>query len=145
MNVRSVQGDPAGRVFAVVKTSLNSPGDPLTVLLWLDSTGQWRNRVVGTVADDLTRAIVQIDTTNRRLHVFAASPCCNGGTIYTKSSPLASISFAPGKGTPFIQSATDVNINNPSATKRNVNSATDVVVVAGDDTTQYYLHNSLNL
>ena len=145
MNVRSVQNDPAGRVFAVVKTSLNSPADPLTVLLWLNSAGQWNNKVVGTVADDLTRAIVQIDTTSRKLHVFAASPCCNGGTIYTKSSPLTNISFAPGKGTPFIQSATDVNINNPSGTKRNVNSATDVVVLAGDDTTHFYLHNSLNL
>jgi hypothetical protein len=145
MSVRSVQGDSAGRVFAVVKTSLNSPGDPLTVLLWLNSKGKWKNRVVGTVADDLTRAIVQVDPTNRKLYVFAASPCCNGGTIYMKSSPLDTISFAPGKGTPFIQSATDVNINNPSATKRNLNSTTDVVVLAGDDTTHFYLHNTLNL
>ena len=145
ISVRSVQGDSAGRVFAVVKTSLNSPGNPLTVLLWLNSSGQWNNRVVGTVADDLTRAIVQIDSTNRRLYVFAASPCCNGGTIYMKSTSLANISFGPGKGTPFIQSATDVNINNPSATKRNVNSATDVVVLAGDDTSRFYLHNTLNL
>jgi hypothetical protein len=145
MNVRSLQNDPAGRVFAVVKTSLNAPNDPLTVLLWLDSTGQWRNTVVGTVADDLTRAIVQIDPTNRKLYVFAASPCCNGGTIYMKSSSLDNVSFVAGKGTPFIQSTTDVNINNASGTKRNVNSTTDVVVLAGDDTTQFYLHNTLNL
>jgi hypothetical protein len=145
LSVRSVQGDAAGRVFGVVKTSLNSPGDPLTVLLWLNSSGQWQNKVVGTVADDLTRAILQIDPTNRKLYVFAASPCCNGGAIYMKSSSLDAISFGAGKGTPFIQSATDVNINNPSATKRNVNSTTDVVVLAGDDTTRFYLHNSRNL
>jgi hypothetical protein len=145
MSVRSVQGDAAGRVFAVVKTSLNSPGDPLTVLLWLNSSNQWKNKVVGTVADDLTRAIVQIDPSNRKLYVFAASPCCNGGRIYMKSSSLDAINFAPGKGTPFIQSPTDVNINNPSSTKRNLNSTTDAVVLAGDDTTRYYLHNRLNL
>ena len=79
------------------------------------------------------------------VHMFAASPCCNGGAIYHKQTSLDSISFPAGLGTPFIQSATDTHINNPTSTKQNVDDTTGLLVAAGDDFlgTDSYFHNRL--
>ena len=37
INLKGLSGDPAGRVFAAVKTSRNNPGDPLVMLLVLNA------------------------------------------------------------------------------------------------------------
>jgi len=145
INLRSLQADPSGRVFAATKTSLNQPGDPLIQLLVLQQNDSWARHTFGRVSDNHTRPMVVIDREHRQLYMFAASPCCNGGAIYYKQTSLDSISFAPGLGTPFMQSATDTHINNLSSTKQELNARTGLVAIAGDDTTRTYWHNSIPL
>lgn len=145
LNLKQLSADATGRVYAVTKTSLNNGGAPLILLLVLKPNGTWERHTVGTVADSHTRPILLIDTDNRMLYFFAASPCCSGGIIYMKSTSIDNINFPSGKGTPFIESATDTTINNPSSTKQNVNGATGLVVIAGDDHSKYYLHNTIDL
>jgi hypothetical protein len=138
-------GDPAGEVLAAVKTSLHGSTQMLVHLLRLGADDTWTSHEFGTVTDEQTRPLVQIDVDNRQVYVFAASPCCRGAAIYMKVSSLDNISFAPGLGTPFIQSATDANINNPTGTKQTVDSASGLLVLAGDDVTHFYLHNYRSL
>ncbi len=145
LNLKSLQADADGRVYAATKTSLNAGNAPLMLLLVLDGNGSWQRHTVATVAENHTRPLVLIDQENRQLYWFAASPCCSGGTIYYKQTSLDNISFAPGLGTPFIESSTDVNINNISSTKQALDSSTGLVAIASDDHTRYYLHNAFSL
>ncbi|HET7475687.1 MAG TPA: hypothetical protein VFJ97_06630 [Dermatophilaceae bacterium] len=150
LNIKSLTADASGAVFAVVKTSLNDaspavPTDPLIVVYRLNLSGSWTKSVAWRVADNLTRAIIVLDTANRRVHVFGAAPCCSGGVIYTKQASFDSLAFPTGLGTPFIKSSTDTKINNPTSTKQTVNATTGLLVLAGDDSTRFYLHNLLPL
>jgi hypothetical protein len=145
INLKSLQGDASGRVFAAVKASHDLPTDPEVHLLALRLDGTWTSHPVFTVAEGHTRAIVLIDSEHRRLHLFAAAPCCSGGVVYTKSSPLDNIRFEPGLGTPFIANGTHTQVNNPTSTKQNLDSSTGLLVLAGDDASKRYLHNYVSL
>ena len=145
INLKALSGDPAGRVFAAVKTSLNGSNDPLMVLLVLRPDGTWANYTFGTAGQNHTRPIVEIDQQNRNLYYFAAHPCCSGGTIYYKQTSLDTLAFPTGLGTSLMQSASDVCINNVSSTKQNLTNATDLVVIAGADCTHSYFHNKIDL
>lgn len=134
-----------GRVFAVTKTSLNGPADPLIILSVLELNGTWSRYTFATVAEQHTRPIVQLDEDNDRVYVFASAPCCSGGVIYYKSAPLSAISFAPGLGTPIIVSSLDPKVNNVSSTKQAVGNQSGLVIIAGDDSTRRYLHNQIVL
>jgi PKD repeat protein len=146
INLKSLQADASGRVFAAVKTSLNdltnpNPNAPLIMLLSRDpATGDWSSAVFGRVADDHTRPIVLLDETNHVIHMFATAGE-SGGTIYEKTSPLDSISFATGLGTPFVRDAASANMNNATSTKQNLNATTGLLVLATNDATGYYWHN----
>lgn len=150
LNIKSVDA-ASGQVFAAVKTSLNDgtrvASDPLIVLYRFDiATATYTARTVWTVADDVTRAIVVLDTSGSRAHVFGAAPCCSGGIVYTKTAPFdLATGFEPGLGTPAIRSSLDPKINNVTSTKQSVNSSTGLLVLAGDDSTRYYLHAYLPL
>jgi hypothetical protein len=146
LNVKSLEADPSGKVFAATKTALNRQRDQSIVLLVLHPDGTWSNHVVWRVVDAFTRPIVLIDEENRQLYVVAANgPCCDAGAIYYKQTALDTPSFEPGLGTPLIQSATDIHINNPTSTKQNLNGATGLLVEAADNTSKFYLHNHLPL
>jgi hypothetical protein len=152
LNIKSIDADTSGHIYAAVKTSLNdkSPAvasDPLIVIYRLDTAGGWTSSTAWTVAQDMTRSIVVIDSQNRRVHTFAAGPCCNGGTIWTKSAPLDNPTFADGLGTAFINNSDPVAqpANNPTSTKQAVNSSTGLLVLASMDTTRDYVHNFLPL
>ena len=145
INLKGMSGDPAGRVFAAVKTSRNNPDDPLVVLLVLKPDGTWTNHTVTTVAESETRAIVTIDQQNRQLYVFAAAPCCSGGSVYYKQTSLDAIAFPTGMGPSLMHSATDSCINNVSSTKQNLTGSSDLVVIAGADCTDFYFHNKIDL
>jgi Ca2+-binding RTX toxin-like protein len=151
ISLRSLQvDDVSGRVFAAVKTSLNdlpnpNPNAPLIFLMALGQDGNWTNHVFGRIGDNHTRPIVMIDEEHRDLYMFATAPCCDGGAIYYKKTALSNISFPEGVGTPFIQSATDTQINNATSTKQNVNSDTGLLVQASDDTSKFYVHNFIDL
>jgi hypothetical protein len=149
MNLKALRGDPAGLVFAVVKTSRNDaadsrPSDPLIVLLVLRRDGIWDQHVVGTVSDNQTRPLLMIDTDHRMLHVYMSAPCCSGGSIYTKTASLDAISFPEGAGDLFIESTAE-GINNPTSTKQNLTRETGLLVLASDDKLDRYLHNWLAL
>ena len=151
ISLRSVSAtDSSGRVFAAVKTSLNDasaadPNAPLIVLLVRDRDGNWTNHTFSRVADNQTRPIVMLDEEHRDLYMFATSSCCNGGAILYKKTNLNNISFSDGPGDPFIQGSTDVNINDATSTKQNVNSATGLMVMASSGVSGYYWHNAINL
>ena len=150
ISVRSLQAtDSSGRVFAAVKTSLNdvsnpNPNAPLTMLAVRDRDGNWTNHTFGRVEDNHTRPIVMLDEEHRDLYMFATSPCCNGGSIYYKKTSLNNISFSDGLGEPFIQSTSNVNINDATSTKQNVNSARGLMVMASSGTSGYYWHNEIS-
>ena len=149
LNIKALIDDPSGRVFAVVKTSLNDkspnvPADPLIVLHTISGTSA-SSATVWSVADDVTRAILMLDSDNQNVHVFGAGPCCSGGVVYTKSSGYNSPSFAIGLGTPFIQLASDPKINNVTSAKQTVNATSGLLAMASDDSTRYYVHNFLTL
>src|SRR5829696_3320863 len=145
INLKSLQADSSGRVFAAVKTSLTSPDAPLTLLLALQQDDAWSSHVFGRVQDDHTRPMVLIDETHRELYMFATAPVSPGGTIYYKKTGLDNISFEQGLGTPFVKSSTDTTINNATSTKQNLNANTGLLVLASDDTSDYYLHNTIDL
>jgi len=149
MNLKSVQADASGVVYAVAKSSAtgraDGPDAPLIVLLVMAADGGWQRHTVSRVVDNATRAIVLIDEEHRQLYVFVSAPCCSGGAIYVKQSSLDDISFPDGTGTPFIQSSIHTRISHPTSTKQNLNSTTGLLVLASDDSTRTYLHNTINL
>jgi PKD repeat protein len=138
----NLKTDAAGRVFAAVKTSKSASADPLTMLLVRAAGGGWTSSVFGLVRDHHTRPIVEIDEVGGIVHMFATSPE-SSGTIFEKTSPVNSISFAAGLGTPVIKDA-DAKVNNATSTKQNVDSSTGLVVVASGSAGRYW-HNFLPL
>jgi PKD repeat protein len=158
LNLKTVQADQAGRVFAAVKTSLDElPGSPssspqINLLVFKPGTGSWSSTPFGTLADCHTRPIVVLDEENAEVHVFATAPSTSGcayagapGTIYEKVAPMDNPVFAPGRGTPIIRDAASANMNNPTSTKQSVNSSTGLVVLAGNTSTKTYWHADLAL
>jgi hypothetical protein len=150
MNLKALRDDPAGLVFAAVKTSRNDlpspdPDDPLIVLLVLRRDGSWEQHVVGSVRDNSTRPLLEIDTDHRQVYVFTSAPCCSGGSILYKTARLDELDFPVGDGSPFIRRGRSAALNNPTSTKQNVDAMTGILVLASDDKINYYMHNSLAL
>ncbi len=150
LNLKALHHDPAGRLVAVVKTSLNdvpdvAPDRPLIVLLVLRDDGTWDQHEVSRVADNQTRPLLMVDEEHRQLLVFTSGPCCSGGSIYFKATSLDDIAFTTGIGTPFMDVGPQGKINNPASTRQNLGSTTDLLVVASDDDSNRYLHNVLYL
>ena len=146
INIKAIQNDPEGRVFAIVKTSLNDPDDPMNVVLVRRMGGVWdTDNVFGRGSDAQTRAGLVIDSQNDDVYSFAAAPEYVGGTIYMKKVSVNGLlngnPFGNGLGQVFIQSDTATRINNPTATKQPVNDDRDLVVLASDWPTRTYLHN----
>src|SRR6476660_329145 len=146
LNIKQLQADPSGRVFAVIKTSLDRAGSTSAqiVVLGRSSTGAWSRATFGTVADCHTRPILMLDTTNNLVRVYATAPdsgCAftgSAGTIFEKTSPMSSLSFVPGRGTPVIRDAASSNLNNATSSKQSVNNTSGVVVLATNDATKKY-------
>jgi hypothetical protein len=150
----NLKADASGRVYAAVKTSLGDgsnpdPNAPLVALLVRDpASGTWSTTTVWRVSDGgtngFTRPIVEIDSSNQVLHVFATSSDL-GGAIYEKTSPLGSISFPVGNGTPFIVDGGSLTLNNSTSTKQSVTTASGLAVLCGSDGTSFYWHNYQSL
>ncbi|SIM50377.1 hypothetical protein [Micromonospora cremea] len=156
INIKALQADASGRVFAVVKTGLDDAGGtssaPLIMLLARDaSTGDWSSYPVGRIRDCQTRPVLLLDSEHQTLYVFMTAPDSGcpysgyPGTIFMKSSPMGSITFPDGRGTPVIRDALSPNMNNVTTTKQDVTSTTGMVVVASNDSTQRYWHAELQL
>jgi hypothetical protein len=146
INLKSLQSDGSGRVFALTKTSLNDAVNPdanapLVLLLVRNAAAGWSVSTVWRISDgDMTRPILLIDETNLVLHAFASSST-SGGTIREKTSAVNSISFATGLGTTFVKDAASNSLNNATSTKQNLTRASGLVLLASNDSTGYYWHN----
>ena len=151
ISLRSLDRDSSGRLYAVVKTSLNdvTPVDPsaplIVVMVYTPSTGAWVSATFGRVQDNHTRAILELDATHGTVHVFATGPATAGsgsfvGNIYEKTSPMGALSFGIGLGTPVIRDTHSAAMNNVSSTKQTVTAASGLVVLAGNDSTKSYWH-----
>ncbi|MEP7188121.1 MAG: hypothetical protein ABI901_02885, partial [Roseiflexaceae bacterium] len=150
INIKSLQSDDSGTIYAAVKTSFGDPGcggsssSPLINLVVRKPNNTWNVATFGTVGNDHTRPLVLLDTTNRMVYMFATSQTtCGVSAIYMKSTSMDTLSFPPGKGTPFISSSSSTCINNATSTKQTVNSTTGLVVLASDKNSKVYLHNAL--
>lgn len=151
VNLKQLVGDPQGRIFAAVKTSANDApdADPTATLTGVlvrtpraDGTGAWETVPAGTVADDYTRPIIAIDSTNQELYFFATAPG-SGGDIYYKKTPLANPSFGPGRGDKFVDTAPVVN--NASSAKDPVTAESGMVVLASAEGRKRYAHGEMAL
>jgi hypothetical protein len=142
----NLKADPAGNLYAVVKTSLSGSGDQNVVALRrAASNGAWTSATVinrSTTANQYTRGVAVVDTVNNLLHVYATSPESNG-TIYEKTSPLNALSFTvSGLGTPFIRDNSPNDLNNATTTKQPATSTTGILVLAGHETLNEYWWNA---
>lgn len=158
INLKALLADQQGRVFAVAKTSLDElSGAPkssaqILLLVFRPGTGAWSSTVFGTLADCHTRPQLLLDDEHQIVHVFATAPTSSGcpyagapGTIYTKSAPMDDPVFPPGRGIPVITDADSAHVNNVTSTKQSVNSATGIVVLAANDSTDRYWHADIPL
>jgi PKD repeat protein len=149
INLKSLQTDGSGRVYAAIKTSFDNSSQPLIMLLVRDrSTGNWSSYPIARVSDCPNRPLVLIDEEHRVLHSFFTAPgppgySCNssGGAIYEKTSPLDAIAFPVGRGTPVLVDADSPYVHNVSSTKQNVTSGTGIVVLARNSHTARYWHH----
>ena len=148
LNLKSLQGDNSGRIFAAVKTSRGDAGEPSTdpsvvVLQRPAAGGTWARATASTVGDKLTRPQIALDSTNSRLYVLLSTE--SGGTVYYRSSPLSTLAFSgTAKSTPFIR-ATGASINDATTTKQTVNATTGLVVLATDKDAGRYYHGEMSL
>jgi hypothetical protein len=149
INLKSLQADPSGAIFAAVKTSTPdsgscSGGKDLIRLVVRYPNNTWKWTTFGTGSDQHTRPIVLLDTSNRQVYMFATAPT-GCGVIYYKKTSMDNPSFPTGKGTPFISSSTYTCINNATTTKQTVDASTGIVVLASDESKRFYLHNAIEL
>lgn len=157
LNIKSLQSDSTGRVFAVIKTGLDelasagSTAPEIVVLARNVSTGGWSRATFGTVADCHTRPVLMLDSTNNLLRVFATAPDSGCpfsgavGSIFEKTSPMDNLSFTSGRGTPVMRDVTSANLNNVSGSKQTVNATTGLVMLASNDSTNRYWFSDRSL
>src|SRR4051794_30527420 len=151
INLKSLQSDAAGRVYAAVKTSLNDVGAPsssaqLNLLVFKPATGAWNSFIFGRISDCHTRPLVVLDEQHLVVHMLATAPI-NGcsfsgapGSIFEKTAPMDNPTFPTGRGTAVIQDGSSANLNNATSTKQGVNTKSGLVVLAGNDSTKFYWH-----
>ena len=131
-----------GHVYAVTKTSVNDVGRPVPgptqaqfILNVRSPTGAWRLHDVEAVSNEIgqSRPIVLLDETNRELYVFYKQ---GDGIVYERTS-LANIDFS-GEARPAI-TVRGVSLNNVTSTKQNLNSRTELMILAtGNDSRAYH-------
>jgi hypothetical protein len=143
INLKSLVDDVQGRVFAAVKTSKTASGDAIILVLKRTSNGTWTSATGARVSDGSTRPQIVLDSEHSVLYLLMTAPE-SGGTIYYKSSPLASLAFPSGRGSVFMQ-ASGARLNNVSTTRDPVTSATGLVAIASDDSNKRYYHTEMSL
>jgi hypothetical protein len=137
--------DGSGNLYATTKTGLTGAGKPLVFFLKRSPSGTWTPYQLWGTEDETTRPIIVIDSTHQKLYAFARSLAPGPGIIYKKEVDLTTMSIPSGLGEVFIQSDTDLDINNPTSTKQWVTSETSLLVLCSDKITNYYMHNYIDL
>ncbi|MFY9914264.1 MAG: hypothetical protein WAK18_06340, partial [Nocardioidaceae bacterium] len=150
INLKQITGDASGQIFAAVKTSkgdlaTDAPTDPLVGVLVRtpqgNGPGLWSFVEAGTVADNHTRPIIAIDSTNRELYFFGSAR----GNIWYKKTDLDHPDFSnqPGLGETFIDAKAAVN--NATASKDAVTSDSGLVILASSEGQKRYIHGEMDL
>ncbi|GKV73696.1 Ig-like domain-containing protein [Pseudarthrobacter sp. NCCP-2145] len=158
LNIKALLADSAGRVYAAVKTSLDSSTDKtlpqLQLLVFRPGTGSFTRSTIATLADCVTRPQILLDTTNNVVRAFHTAPSTSvsgcaysgvPGSIYEKTASMDNPVFGSGRGTPVIQDGASANINDVTTTKQGVNATTGVVVMASNKATQRYWFSDRSL
>lgn len=157
-----------GELFMALKTGIDpiaQPTEPLIVLVTRESDGT--TSVVNVAPGDSrdTRPIVVVNESTNELNLFTVNKT-DGEAVCrftaTITSPLSDINFiadncSPPEGEPpdspaalaglvdadiFIgDGVTYLNTNNPSSTKQQVTDVSGVLVLASDESTDFYVHN----
>ncbi|MGP4033284.1 PKD domain-containing protein [Pseudarthrobacter sp. 1C304] len=152
LNVKTLQSDTAGRVFAAIKTGLNDTAGnqslaQLQLLVFRPGTGAFTTSTIATVADCVSRPQIVLDTQNNTVHAFHTAPgtdvsgCAFSGTpgaIYEKTASMDNPAFPSGRGTPIIQDGASANMNDVTTSKQSVNNTTGLVVLASNNVTKRY-------
>jgi PKD repeat protein len=148
LNVKQLQTDNSGRIWAVIKTSLDEAGAgsgaPQIVVASRGSRGGWSRATFGTVGDCHTRPVLMLDSTNSLAHVYATAPdsgcpfAGSAGSIFKKTSSMNNLSFTSGRGTPVMRTAGSPNLNNVTGSKQTVDASTGIVMLASNDATKQY-------
>lgn len=156
INIKSLQADPSGNIFAMVKTSLNNGANPQLMLFVAKKnvTGySWNTYVESTHSDNQTRPLLLINTSQRMLYVFTTTE--GGGDVYYKSTSMDTPDFSnqPGPGKLFM-TASGYALNNITGTKQTVNTSSGIVILVSHDNeaggadstaSDHYFHNYINL
>jgi len=139
-----------GTVYVATKTKFASKTvlNPQTRLLVRDAGGNWTAHTISYSPDQRTRPIVVLDTENGLIHVFetgphpsGADPETSGGDIFESPSRMSPISFAVLSRRPVIQDDDSPGMTNATSTKQNLDSTTDLAVVATNILTKSYWHH----
>ncbi|HEU4666540.1 MAG TPA: PKD domain-containing protein [Arthrobacter sp.] len=152
LNLKSLQADTSGRVYAAVKTSLNDTSqDPalpqLLLLVFKPGTGAFTQSTISVTGDCVSRPQIVLDIGNGLVRAFQTAPPTSvsgcaysgvAGSIYEKTASMDNPVFAPGRGTPIMQAASSSNINNATTTKQGVDNSTGLVVLASDNVAKRY-------
>lgn len=154
-----------GTVYMVGKTGKDTAACatnkqvPLIEFFRRTTAGTWSSHLVGTVGDCNTRPQLLVSEELDTAWVFMTSPN-GGGAIYTKSAPLSgpdelvfrgTADQTTQRGSPFIRSATETAIDDPTTTKQSVTAASGIVVLAnnllktGTTNAKFYLHNEMSI
>ncbi|XTR52132.1 PKD domain-containing protein [Pseudarthrobacter sp. So.54] len=152
LNLKTLQSDSTGRVFAAIKTSLNDTSTnqslaQLILVVFKPGTGSFSTSTIATVGDCVSRPQIILDTQNNMVHAFHTAPgtgvsgCAYSGipgAIYEKTASMDNPVFASGRGTPVIQDGASANMNDVTTSKQSVNSTTGLVVLASNNVTKRY-------
>jgi hypothetical protein len=136
--------DANGNIYAATATNFSGSTKPGIFLLKRSAAGIWSRGIFAMAHLDHSRPVVMVNNENQRLYVFTRSNDTGPGVVYMKSASMKDLVFPPGLGTPFIQSATEININNPTAAKQCVNNSTGILILASDRDSRSYLHNYID-
>ncbi|GAA1264488.1 PKD domain-containing protein [Arthrobacter pascens] len=159
LNIKSLQADPAGRVFAVVKTALDEGlHDPnaaqLVLVVFKPGTGSFEQTVITRAADCVSRPQIMLDTANNLIRAFHTAPSTSvsgcafsgvAGSIYEKTASMDNPVFENGRGTVVIEDEASANMNDVTSTKQSVNAATGLVVMASDHVAKRYWFSDRSL
>jgi hypothetical protein len=148
----NLKADPAGNVYAAVKTSQATADSPLIELLVRSAiSSTWTAYPVSDYSQHETRPIVLLDPTDGKIDIFLTGPphggggTDSGGSIYEKSTTIANPSFdRKDNGVLVMHDITATygdNLNNPTSTKQGVSAATGELVEASNAKTMYYWHS----
>jgi len=130
-----------GRAFAAVRATSGALN-----LFERSSFGDWSVHPLGAVADALDAPLFVVDRAFGLLRLFASGPTLagqsisGGGALYTKLSPLASIAYPPGRGTPVLTDGAHPSAVFATSTRQAVDASSALVVLGSVAQTARYWH-----